>query len=53
MPDILIPSVQVGREFYADRTDKALKSLLKAGYKPVFMPQLIDARITRKIRRNV
>ena len=45
MSDILIPSVQVGIEFHADRTDKALKSLLKAGYKPVFMPQLIDAKI--------
>src|SRR3989344_3068438 len=34
-----------GKEFYADRKDKALRGLQNQGYKALFMPQLIDARI--------
>ncbi len=48
--EILIPRKIVvthlqGKEFYDSRKDRALKSLIDQGYQPVFMPQLIDARI--------
>src|SRR3989338_1464678 len=34
-----------GKEFYADRTDNALKSLQDNGYRALFMPELADTRI--------
>ena len=34
-----------GKEFYADRTDIALKSLQDNGYRALFMPELADTRI--------
>jgi hypothetical protein len=33
------------REFYADRTDKALASLFKENYEPLLMPFIVDARV--------
>ena len=32
-------------EFYAERISKALAALLREGYKPLFMPSIIDMRI--------
>ena len=34
-----------GREFYNDSVPEALRSLQNKGYTPVYMPQLVDARI--------
>ena len=42
---IPIPVTIEGKEFYADRTDKALKALVEERYTPLFMHQLADARI--------
>ena len=42
---IQIPVTIEGKEFYADRTDKALQALVKERYTPLFMNQLADARI--------
>jgi hypothetical protein len=44
---ILISRKEVveGREFYADRADKALRNCLEEGFEAVFMPSIVDARI--------
>jgi len=44
---IMIPKKEMleAQEFYADRTDKALKALQDAGQTALFMPQIMDARI--------
>ena len=44
---ILITRKEVveAQEFYADRTDKALKELQDAGQTAIYVPQLMDARI--------
>ena len=43
---IQIPRVVEGKEFYADRINKALSSCEKEGYEAQFMPAIIDARIS-------
>src|SRR3989344_7185348 len=44
---ILITRKEVveAQEFYADRTDKALKELQDSNKEAIFVPQLMDARI--------
>ena len=47
MSDIIVPKIVLyeGKEFYKNRTDKALNDCVEAGFQAVFMPQLIDTRI--------
>jgi hypothetical protein len=42
---ILLPERKEGKEFFADRQDKALKLCEEAGYEPLYMPALVDIRI--------
>lgn len=42
---IQIPVTIEGKEFYANRTDKALRKLQDDGYRALFMHELADARI--------
>lgn len=42
---IRISQKKKGREFFADRQDKALKLCEEAGYEPLYMPALVDIRI--------
>jgi hypothetical protein len=42
---IPISEKKKGREFFADRQDKALKLCEEAGYQPLYMPALVDLRI--------
>ena len=43
---ILVPRKVEGKEFYADRVDKALENCVKENYEAQFIPEIIDARIS-------
>ena len=43
---ILVPRIVEGKEFYADRVDRALEDCTKESYEAQFMPEIIDARIS-------
>lgn len=47
MTQILIPRKELleAKEFYANRTDRALRNLQEENYQAVFMPQIVDARL--------